>query len=98
FPIAQRLDPLGALPVLEHLCRTLGLVRMEAVGPPKPPKGTFVCDSAPTHGYFIVFTPKASEKKIDVYFAERAHSFSIEAKAAYANLYRGLKGHFGEDV
>jgi hypothetical protein len=93
FSIIQRSDPLSDVPTLEQLCRELGLMRLDAAGPPQPPKGTFVCDSG---RYFIVFTPVPEKGEINVYFAERKHEFSPEAKDVYANLVRGLQKQFGE--
>lgn len=98
FSIVRRSDPLSDVPALEQLCHELGLIRQDAVGPPQPPKGTFVCKSAPTRGYFIVFTPEQEKKQVDVYFAEIARDFSPEAKAVYSNLVRGLQKRFGEAV
>ena len=96
FSIAPRPDPLSDVQALEQLCRDLGLTRVTPIGPPEPPKGAVGCDSAPYRGYFIVFSPEIENKKIDVYFAERAHAFSDDAKAAYSNLVRGLKKQFGD--
>ena len=67
---------------------------MDAVGPPQPPKGKFVCESR--RGYFLVFTPETDKRQIEVYFAEAAESFSPDAKAAYSEFVRRLKGQFGD--
>ena len=96
FFITQRTDPLSDVTALEQLCRDLGLTRMDAVGPPQPPKGQFVCESRPRRGYFIVFTPETDKRQIEVYFAEAAESFSPDTKAAYSEFVRRLKGQFGD--
>lgn len=98
FSITQRSDPLGDVQTLEGVCREMGLARMDAATTSELPKGTFVCESAPRGGHFIIFSPDGKNKQIDVFFAERSRSFSPEAKTAYSSLVRELTKVFGEGV
>ena len=98
FSIVERADPLSDVPALEKLCKDLGLKREDAVGPPQPAKGTFVCTSQPGRGYFIVFTPAPDKREVEVYFAEVAHDFSAEARSAYSSLVRKLQEQYGDSA
>src|SRR4051812_1822932 len=93
----DRADPLGDAQELHYVCDKLGMTLTApwSAADHESPKGTFVCESAPSHGYFIVIKPDVGKKQINVYFAERAPSFSPEAKAVYLNLARELQQKFG---
>jgi len=92
-------DPVSAAQQLQYVC---GKLKMSLFAPSPggahESPGAFGCESAPAHGYFLVVNPEVEKKQIQIYFAERAHPFSPEAKAIYADLVRELQSKLGTVV